>query len=145
MWKNILFSDEFSIKQFPARKYRVWRPHGARCMKKFITQTAKHPPSQIIWGDMSPNGRTDLYFLPSGSKMIGYKYVELHKEKLVPHMDIRNCTIWMPDGAPCHKNRLVQQFLDSQLIKMLDWPRNSSDLYLPDNTVIPAAGNPWMT
>ena len=34
----------------------------------------------------------------------------------------------MHDGAPCHKSRLVQQFHDSQHIKVLDWPANSPDL-----------------
>ena len=44
------------------------------------------------------------------------------------HMEIHNCTIFMHVGAPCHKSRLVQQFLDSQHIKVLDWPGNSPDL-----------------
>ena len=44
------------------------------------------------------------------------------------HMEIHNCTIFMHDGAPCHKSRLVQHFLHSQHIKMLDWPGNSPDL-----------------
>ena len=34
----------------------------------------------------------------------------------------------MHDGAPCDKSRLVQQFHDSQHIKVLDWPVNSPDL-----------------
>ena len=34
----------------------------------------------------------------------------------------------MHDGALCHKSRLVQQFHDSQHIKVLDWPGNSPDL-----------------
>ena len=30
MWKRVLFSDESSVSQFSVRKYRVWRPAGAR-------------------------------------------------------------------------------------------------------------------
>ena len=74
---------------------------------------------------MSANGRAGLYFLPPGSKINCSKCVKLLKEKLVLHMKIHNCTILMHDEAPCHKSGLVQQFLDSQHIKMLVWPGNS--------------------
>ena len=82
---------------------------------------------------MSANGRAGLYFLPPGSTMNGSKYLELLKEKLVLHMKIHNCTIFMHDGAPCHKSRLVQQFLDSQHIKVLGWAGNSPDLNSIEN------------
>ena len=64
MWKNVLFSDKPSIKQFSARKYQVWRPSGARYKEKFVTPTVKHSPSQMIWGAMSAKRRAGLYFLP---------------------------------------------------------------------------------
>ena len=127
MWKNVLFSDESSMKQFSVWKYQVWRPPRA-WYQKFTIPTVKHPPSQMIWGAMSANGTAGLYFLPPGSTMNGSKYVELLKEKLVIHMQIHNCTIFMHDGAPCHKSKVVQQFLNSQHINVLDWPGNSPDL-----------------
>ena len=128
MWKNVLFSNESSMKQFSVRKYRVWRPPRARYQEKFTIPTVTHPPSQMIWGAMSANGTAGLYFLPPKSTMNGSKYVELLKEKLVIHMQIHNCTIFMHDGAPCHKSKVVQQFLNSQHINVLDWPGNSPDL-----------------
>ena len=33
MWKNVLFSDESSMKHVSAWKYRVWRPPGAKYNK----------------------------------------------------------------------------------------------------------------
>ena len=77
---------------------------------------------------MSTKGIDGLYFLPPGSTRNGSKYVELFKEKLVQHVKIYDCTIFMHDGALCHKSRLVQQFLDGQPIKVLYWPGNSPDL-----------------
>ena len=44
------------------------------------------------------------------------------------HLEIHNCTIFIYDGAPYHKSRLVRKYLDSQHIKALDWPGNSHDL-----------------
>ena len=65
--------------------------------------------------------------------MNGSKYVELLNEKLVIHMEILSCTIFVHDGAPYHKSGLVQQFFDSQHIKVLDWPENSPDLNPHEN------------
>ena len=39
----------------------------------------------------------------------------------------------MHDRAPGHKSRLVQQFHDTQHIKVLDWPGNSADLNTIEN------------
>ena len=69
---------------------------------------------------MSAKSRVRLYFLTPESTINGSKYVELFKKKLVLHMEIHNCTTFMYDGAPCHKSRLVQQFFESQNVKVLD-------------------------
>ena len=34
----------------------------------------------------------------------------------------------MPDGAPCHRSKLVSDFLEKKNIKTWDWPGNSPDL-----------------
>ena len=43
-------------------------------------------------------------------------------------MEIHNCTVFMQDGAPCHRPKVVSEFLRQQRIKVLDWPGNSPDL-----------------
>ena len=88
----------------------------------------KHPPSVMIWGGMSVNGTAGLFFLPSGMTMNGARYVDLLREKLERHMNIHKCTIFMHDGAPCHRSKTVTQFLESKKIQTLDWPGNSPDM-----------------
>ncbi|CAM1330816.1 Uncharacterised protein at_DN1629 [Pycnogonum litorale] len=88
----------------------------------------KHPPSVMIWGGISVNGTAGLFFLPSGTTMNGQKYVDLLKNKLELHMAIHKCKIIMQDGAPCHRSKIVTQFLKSKKIQILDWLGNSSDL-----------------
>lgn len=127
-WQQVLFSDESTVQQFNARKRHVRRPVGTRFQERYTTQTMKHPPSVMIWGGMSVNGTAGLYFLPPGTTMNGTKYVDLLNEKLELHMDIHNCTVFMHDGAPCHRSKTVTQFLKSKKIQTLDWPGNSPDL-----------------
>ena len=64
--------------------------------------------------------------------MNGPRYVEIEimQEKLKLHMEIHNCTVSMQDSAPCHRSKMMSEFLCQQQIKVLDWPRNSPDLNL---------------
>ena len=127
-WQKVLFSDESSIQQFVARKRFVRRPKGKRFDAKYTVQTMKHPPSQMIWGAMSFNGRAGLYFLPPNTTMNGIKYVNLLEEKLILHMNIHSCTVFMQDGAPCHRSKVVKEFHNKNKINLLEWPGNSPDL-----------------
>jgi len=60
--------------------------------------------------------------------MNGKKYLELMKEKLKLHMAVHNCKIFMHNGAPCHRAKIVTDFLKAKNIKLLEWPENSPDL-----------------
>ena len=105
----------------------VQRPKGKRFDKKYTIQTMKHPPSQVIWGAMLCHGTAGLYFLPPNTTMNRPRYVEM-LQKLKLHMEIHNCTVFMQDGTPCHRSKVVSEFLRQQRIKVLDWPGNSPDL-----------------
>ena len=70
----------------------------------------------------------DSFFLPVGMTMNAQQYLDLLKNKLKLHMTIHNCSVFMQDGAPCHRAKIVTQFLKSKKIHLLDWPGNSPDL-----------------
>ena len=72
--------------------------------------------------------RLDSFFLLPGTTMNGQKYLDLLKNKLELHMAVHKCSVFMQDGAPCHRAKIVAQFLKAQKINILDWPGNSSDL-----------------
>ena len=86
------------------------------------------PQSQMIWGAMSQHGIGGSFFLPSGTTINGEKYVQLLSDKLQLHMQVHRCNIFMQEGAPCHRSKLVTNFLKNKKVKVLDWPGNSSDL-----------------
>ena len=56
------------------------------------------------------------------------KYVVLLKETLKLHMHIHRCTIFVQDGAPCHRSKVATAFLKKNETSVLDWPRQSPDL-----------------
>ena len=60
--------------------------------------------------------------------MNGEKYVQLLSDKLQLHMQVLRYNIFMQDGAPCHRSKLVTIFLKKKKVKVLDWPGNSPDL-----------------
>ena len=77
---------------------------------------------------MSVDGTTGLFFLPVETTMNAQRYTDFLKNKLELHMTVHNCTVFMQDGAPCHRAKIVTQFLKSKKIQILDWPGNSPDL-----------------
>ena len=127
-WSKVLFSDESTFQQFVVRKRHVRKPTGKRYDDKYTVSTMKHAPSQMIWGAMSQLGIGGLFFLPSETTMNGEKYVQLLSDKLQLHMQVHRCNIFMQDGAPCHRSKLVKNFLKKKKVKVLDWPGNSPDL-----------------
>ena len=127
-WSRVLFSDETTIPQFAWRKKTVRRPLGTRYNERFTQKSMKHPPSMMIWGAISTQGTSGLFFLDPGTTMNGKKYLELIKEKLESHMAVHNCEIFMHDGAPCCRAKIVTNFLKTKNIKLLEWLRNSLDL-----------------
>lgn len=128
-WKKVLFSDESSFCTIRSRAKRVRRPIGSdRMSPKYTVSTVKHPPSVMVWGCFSYKGRGSLYFLPSNTTMNGKTYLQLLKDKLPTTMTIHETAIFQHDGAPCHRAKLVSNWLNNNNFQVLQWPGNSPDL-----------------
>ena len=68
--------------------------------------TVKH---FLAWGALSKHGITGLYFFAQGTTMNGLKYVQLLPEKLNIQMVVHNTSVFMHDGAPCHRSKVVSK------------------------------------
>lgn len=126
-WKKVMWSDETIVQQFGTRPIQVRRPPGQRFNSRYVVPTVKHCPSQMVWGAISSQGRACMSFLPKNTTMNGQRYLEVLKSKLEMHMDIHNTEIFMQDGAPCHRSKMVTSWLRSKGIDVLEWPGNSPD------------------
>ena len=60
---------------------------------------------------MSKHGTAGLYLLAPGTTMNGLKYVQLLQEKLNIHMVVHNTSIFMHNGAPSHRSKVVSEYL----------------------------------
>ena len=60
--------------------------------------------------------------------MSGDRYVDLLKEELQLHMEAHECSIFMQDGAHCHRSRFVSDFLRRKGVRTFEWPGNNTDL-----------------
>ena len=130
MWSNVLFSDETIVQQFSNRgSTKIRRPPNSRYNERYIIPTAKHSPQVMIWGSFSTTGRGNLYFLPPRTTMNAKNYLEMLKDRLPAMMQIRQTSIFMHDGAPCHRAKSVTDWLTDEDIDVLGpWPGNSPDL-----------------
>ena len=66
--------------------------------------------------------------MPKNEKMRGPRYTEVIRDHLVPFMKSHGTTVFMQDGAPCHRVRTVKDIIRVNGWTMIDWPGNSPDL-----------------
>lgn len=129
-WRNVLFSDEsrFGLVSDDYRE-RVWRETGGQ--NRLATAIGVAPyrgGTQMFWGGIRFNGRTQLLHIPG--TMTGAYYLQNIINAIV--QPLRNAIgaqfIFMDDNARPHRTRAVQQALENGNIARLEWPAMSPDL-----------------
>jgi len=90
-WDKVMFSDESMICQFSNFTSHVRRPKNMRYDPKYTTPTVKNPPRIMVWGAITANGRSGLWFLPPKTTMNGKTYLSVLKEKLPVFMKNITC------------------------------------------------------
>ena len=130
MWERVLWSDETAIRQHGNKGAMfVRRLPGTRYDPSNCVATVKHSPSIMVWGSFSASGRGNLWFLPQNTTMRAANYRTVLQERLLPMMNIRQTSIFMHDGAPCHTAKSVKRWLQGQSVTVLSpWLGNSPDL-----------------
>ena len=135
-WAKVLFSDETHIEQWKGsnQNRRVRRSSSiSRYDPNFIFRSIKHAPKLMIWGCFG-NGRLgDIYFVQHNAKMNAQMYTEVLRKHLRKSMAKTGCSVFMQDGAPCHKARSVMQWLEDHDVSVLEWVGQSPDANAIEN------------
>ncbi|UYV69217.1 K02A2.6-like, partial [Cordylochernes scorpioides] len=130
-WANVLFSDEsrFSLNT-DSRLVFIWREPGIRYHPSNIREIDSfRGGSLLIWAGISSSSRTPLQIF-SGGTLTAQRYRnEILEPYLRPYTDqIGHKFIFMDDNARPHRARLVNEYLQSENIRRMDWPARSPDL-----------------
>ena len=81
----------------------------------------------MFFGSFSKNAFGQLAQIEG--KINAEKYIEMIKEYIEPELEASEVPmIFMQDNAPCHKARVVMDYLRENNIKTLDWPPQSPGL-----------------
>ncbi|UYV83652.1 hypothetical protein LAZ67_23001896 [Cordylochernes scorpioides] len=130
-WANVLFSDKsrFSLNT-DSRRVFIWREPGTRYHPSNIREIDSfRGGSLLVWAGISSSRRTPLHIF-SGGTLTAQRYRdEILEPYLRPYRDqIGHNLIFMDDNARPNRARLVNEYLQSENIRRMDWPARSPDL-----------------
>ncbi|GBN89464.1 hypothetical protein AVEN_258462-1 [Araneus ventricosus] len=130
-WSTVLFTDEsqFSLNTDSCRMF-IWREPGTHYLPSNVREIDHYGEGGLmVWAGIMLDGRTPLHVFERGT-VIGARYrdeilepyVRLFKGAVGPEF------ILMDDNARPHRALLVDEFLESENIRRIDWPARSPDL-----------------
>ena len=133
-WRQIIWSDEALFTITGNTGKRVWRrPTDDPLDPRFLIKSVRQPKRLMAWACFGYYGRGPIIFIPEGHKLTGASYRKL----LVKHISFSftKCKrtprtgIFMQDGAPVHRAKVVHKYLSNKHIQLLEpWPPQSPDL-----------------
>lgn len=134
-WRSVLWTDESSFEYNSSKnKFFVRLPKVVRQKKRPVCEKVSHGGGSVMfWGCVSYNGLGDL--VPITGSMNQNQYLITLNENAFPSGDrlIGESFILQQDNAPCHKARMITNFLNNVGVTTLDWPPQSPDLNIIEN------------
>ncbi|GBN66041.1 Transposable element Tc3 transposase [Araneus ventricosus] len=130
-WATVLFTDKsrFSLNT-DSRCTFIWLEPGTRYLPSNVREIDHYGGGGLmVWAGIMLNGRTPLHVFERGT-VTGVRYKD---EILEPYVrlfrgEVRPEFILMDDNARPHRALLVDEFLESEDIRRMDWPARYPDL-----------------
>ncbi|GBM17162.1 Transposable element Tcb2 transposase [Araneus ventricosus] len=129
-WASVLFTDEsrFSLNTDSRRTF-IWREPGTRYLPSNVREVDYYGAGGLmVWAGIMLDGRTPLHVFERGT-VTGVRYRD---EILEPYVRLLRGAvgpefILMADNARPHRALLIDEFLESEDIRRMDWPARSPD------------------
>ena len=128
-WDYVIWSDETMVRSCPKSKDVFYKVNTNVCREILPVnpQVRTGGFSVMFWGCFSRMGLGPLVALEGN--MNATSYVELLENTLLPEIEaIGVPMVFMQDNAPCHKARVVTEFLSRNHIETLPWPPQSPNM-----------------
>uniref|UniRef100_A0A087X440 Transposase Tc1-like domain-containing protein n=1 Tax=Poecilia formosa TaxID=48698 RepID=A0A087X440_POEFO len=133
-WGKVIFSDESPFRLFgTSGKQLDRRRRGERRHQSCLMPTVEHPETIHVWGCFSAKGVGSLTVLPQNTAMNKEWYQNVLREQFLPTVreQFGDEQCLFQHGAPCHKAKVITNWLREQNIEILGpRPGNSPD---PEN------------
>lgn len=130
-WGRVLFTDESRFStQSDSRRVFIWRERGARYHPSNVREIDQFGGRGIlVWGGIMLGSRTPLHVFDEGS-VTAQRYRD---EVLEPYVRLfRGAAgpdfLFMDDNARPHRAHIVDDFLEEEDIRRMNWPAKSPDL-----------------
>ena len=130
---NVIWTDETSVQAVSShRRQSEWAHESTPKAELPIQERYQQGKfSVMFWGCFSKKGRGPL--LAIEGSMNSQRYMEVIEAELLPEIEYArefyNADFkLMQDNAPCHKARIVTDFLAEKGIEFIDWPPYSPDM-----------------
>ncbi|GBM29736.1 Transposable element Tcb2 transposase [Araneus ventricosus] len=130
-WVTVLFTDEsrFSLNT-DSRLILIWREPGTRYLPSNVREIDHYGGlGLMVWAGIMLDGRTHLHVFERGTVTgVRYRdeilepYVRLFRGAVGPEF------ILMDNNARPHRALLIDEFLESENIRRMDWQARSPDL-----------------
>jgi len=128
-WESVLFSDEstFCILGNHGSSY-VRRFPGEEFKPECLDLSVKHPTKIMVWGCMAASGVGRLHIVDG--MVNAKKYVEILNKCMLPSANhlFPGDYIFQDDNAPCHRAKIVKEWMNGNEVQTIDWPAQSPDL-----------------
>ena len=129
-WSKVLFTDEsrFTL-QFNDGRIRVWRRPGERFADATVREHDRYGGGSVmVWGGFSRHHRTPLHTVNGRLTGVAYRDTIIRPLVLPALQAVGSGAIFQDDNAPCHRARVVNDFLQQQGVVRMNWPARSPDL-----------------
>ena len=128
-WDYVIWSDETMVRSCPKSKDVFFKVNTSVCREDLPVnpQVQTGGFSVMFWGCFSRMGLGPLVALEEN--LNATTYIELLETALLPELEAVGVPmVFMQDNAPCHKAKVVTQFLARNNVETLPWPPQSPDM-----------------